>query len=99
MRCRLRGLRGQDHQGRHDTVRISAARTTQPRLDTTQKREERKDKTTGKTFNARDGFEQRGWRLVVEYWEGVEGAGGTKISLIGLDDACMKANGFKEPTT
>ncbi|MFB7467327.1 hypothetical protein ACFCZ1_28220 [Streptomyces sp. NPDC056224] len=64
-----------------------------------QKREERKNKTTGETFNAKDGFEQRGWRLVVEYWEGVEGAAGTKISLIGIDDACMKANGLKAPTT
>ncbi|MFD7555502.1 hypothetical protein ACFV9E_13340 [Streptomyces sp. NPDC059835] len=63
-----------------------------------QKREERKDKVSGEIFNAKDGFEQRGWRVVVEYRKGAEGGVKSKIHLIGIDDACMQAGGFKAPT-
>lgn len=65
---------------------------------TSKKREERKDKA-GKAFTAKDGFEQRGWRLVTEYRDGPKPDGeGATIKLLGLDQACLKAGEFKEPT-
>ncbi|MGT2532729.1 hypothetical protein ACU4GG_40970 [Streptomyces nojiriensis] len=59
---------------------------------------QRKDKD-GEVFDAKDGFAQRGWRLVAEYRDGVKGASGASIRLMGMDDAYMKANGYQAPTT